>query len=608
MKGFFFFLFILLILASGLTAQVLVEEGFGGADLPPGWTQIEENGSDGWLVGDSSSIATSFWHIPARGRFAATNDDVCNCDKSRDILLSPVLRVDNSNPLFVSFDSYLDGLLGARGRILLTMDGGQSFSLLEEIPKANTWQQLSYNLGSLSPQQDFRLAIEFSDRGNWSTGMAIDNVRIFQPPSLDAEILSIDVEKFQEVGNISIDFHLKNMGSSVIHELSLRFYVNGNLTWEEEFDSLELSPLADTLLSLSQTWMADSGSALLGLEVSRVNAKQDSLFTGEFKEKKLFIAPQLAAGLALVEHFTQTNCFACAEQNPSFFTLLQRESASVAHMSYHAPFPGQNNDPFFLFNEEEQLERLNFYRVDAIPRVWVQGTRVEGGSFSGAPDGVDKSLIRANAQKKGIARLSIGRKLEGATLSGSLEVEPYILLEEKDWRVFLALIQEEESFVQAPGSNGEREFYGIFRKFMLPDTGVAISSLHVGDRVDYPFTYILGPEMQGQGLRLIAWVQDWESREVLAVRKTHLLTHSSFTDWDSLGFWQEGGVIYFSYKARGELIMRDLSGREIWRKGLYLGGQEEVNLPLGLPNGIYLMTFVGKNRLIHRKIRLNHNP
>ncbi len=83
-------------LAPAIQAQeVLLEESFEGAGLPAGWEVQTQATDGGWLTGTPAALSYYLLKIPPAihgSRVAATNDALCDCDKSADRLITPALN------------------------------------------------------------------------------------------------------------------------------------------------------------------------------------------------------------------------------------------------------------------------------------------------------------------------------------------------------------------------------------------------------------------------------------------------------------------------------------------------------------------------------------
>src|SRR6187399_1596665 len=92
---------------SFIQGQLILHEDFEGG-FPVDWTQITNATDGGWNVGSSEDLSSQYWTIPANGsaQIAATNDDACNCDKSQDYLITPVLDFTTLSEVVLGFDMF----------------------------------------------------------------------------------------------------------------------------------------------------------------------------------------------------------------------------------------------------------------------------------------------------------------------------------------------------------------------------------------------------------------------------------------------------------------------------------------------------------------------
>ena len=75
--------FTCLIGSSSFSQNVLLSEILK-TTLPSGWSQYTLSNDGGWLNGNNEGLQSEWWTIQPNGNFIATNDDACDCDKSKD--------------------------------------------------------------------------------------------------------------------------------------------------------------------------------------------------------------------------------------------------------------------------------------------------------------------------------------------------------------------------------------------------------------------------------------------------------------------------------------------------------------------------------------------
>ncbi len=151
-------------------------EDFEGGALPGGWS-TQTNSSDGWFFTNDGS--SSYWTIPAgEGSYACSNDDAANDDGSVDYLITPEMSFVGLSDLQLTFSSFLDGAYGYSGAIEVTMDGGITWEVVENVATAAAWTEVQVDLSAYAGAESIRVAFHSNDNGSWASGWAIDNVAI----------------------------------------------------------------------------------------------------------------------------------------------------------------------------------------------------------------------------------------------------------------------------------------------------------------------------------------------------------------------------------------------------------------------------------------------
>lgn len=166
-------------LAAGI--NIIYQEDFeaSGTAFPYRGINSVSNASDGgYKIGDVSASNTGqVFKVPAHGRFAFTNDDECNCDKSDDQLVFPVQSLTGASNMYLFFDVYFNRV--AQGeKAWIEYDTGNGYQMLAPIKPNTQWQ--SYQLALLgTDNRSATFRFRYDDGGgvsSWASGLAIDNV------------------------------------------------------------------------------------------------------------------------------------------------------------------------------------------------------------------------------------------------------------------------------------------------------------------------------------------------------------------------------------------------------------------------------------------------
>lgn len=171
----------------GSTTTLPYSEDFENG-LPCDWSRTQNAGSDGFLWGNAASLSSQFYPIPAGSNFMASNDDECNCDMSNDMLISPMFDFtgySSLTSLTLSFDYFLPGIYDSEGFVMISTNGGATFTSISTIPQqsptppmATVWASHTVDLSAYAGMDSVHFAFKHDDNGAWADGLAIDNVSL----------------------------------------------------------------------------------------------------------------------------------------------------------------------------------------------------------------------------------------------------------------------------------------------------------------------------------------------------------------------------------------------------------------------------------------------
>ena len=109
MKAFYTLLILLIPYASYSQQSYLYENFYNG--FPSDWSQATNSSDGGWLIGSPNTLSSNYFNIPYLNNdisnlVIATNDDLCNCDKSSDYLIFPEIELEDDITVFLTTDIY----------------------------------------------------------------------------------------------------------------------------------------------------------------------------------------------------------------------------------------------------------------------------------------------------------------------------------------------------------------------------------------------------------------------------------------------------------------------------------------------------------------------
>lgn len=268
MAGFF--------LPTKTVSQVLLSEDFEGNTFPLDWTRIQANGSVGWQIGDAASLSSSFWSIPPNGRFVASNDDACNCDMGEDFLITPVLDFSTRLAPRLTFDAFFTGLLGSAASIEVSTDGGNQWVIVDTLLGEGAWRSESVNLQAFAGEPDVRIGFHHDDRGGWTDGFAVDNIRVVEPFQMDGNLKATTLGQYVPAGMVPLELWVQNEGSDSIQSISLDYQLEGGAIQSDVLTELFIAPDSTELLMHGVALdVPQSGTYSLRVWINQVNGQSD---------------------------------------------------------------------------------------------------------------------------------------------------------------------------------------------------------------------------------------------------------------------------------------------------------------------------------------------
>lgn len=181
------------LISMSVQAQVLFTEDFESVstpNLPTNWTTTTQGSDAGFYTGSSEdALQAGFWIIKDHTTFAMTNNDVCVCDKSNDLLILPEqdFSTYTSETIFLSFDSWMEDFWGGISKV--KVDTGNGWIDIYTIEPIAEWQNRIVNLSPFAGCSNVQIAFHYNDEGLSGLGLAIDNVSLYIPENtFDASI------------------------------------------------------------------------------------------------------------------------------------------------------------------------------------------------------------------------------------------------------------------------------------------------------------------------------------------------------------------------------------------------------------------------------------
>ncbi len=339
------------ILLAGTTGFSQLEdfEGTSGTALPAGWTQVTVATDGGFKTG--TALGSQYFAIPAHTRYVATNDDICNCDKANEKLISPAWTVSASGTSVVDFSYVLNAFYGETANFGISTDGGTTVTDLGVLaPTSDTWAPISFDVSAYA-NQTINLVWTYHDNADWGSGLALDDVELRVLPSIDMEMTSLNIANTVAAGNVTIAGTVTNIGADPVTSIDITWDNGGglmsetfavNLTTGQTYNFTHGTPMAATVAGSPYT-----------VDVCVV-ASNDGDNANDCQTANIGVVSAIVDKYVLVEEKTGTWCQYCpygsasmhnvSAAEPNMIGVAVHNSDPMAVASYDS---GSNNWPDF---------------------------------------------------------------------------------------------------------------------------------------------------------------------------------------------------------------------------------------------------------------------
>jgi trimeric autotransporter adhesin len=260
--------------------QTIFSENFEGSlnpgtQLPDGWSETGLSDDGIYMVGtEVDADAGGFWPVPAHTKFAMSNDDVCDCDKSADRLILPVQDLSSySGAARMFFSANADNQYGGIFTVEVSTDGGNNWTVISTLPTTNAtyeWQDLDVNLTPYLGQSNVLISFLYNDEGEWALGLAIDDVSIIvQDPTTDLAITSIsDLSTYlytpiSQTNGFNVSAVVSNVGDMTVSNYS----VISEIYLDPDYDNpVQTFTFNGTNLAVGSNFTVNQGTYTPGVE------------------------------------------------------------------------------------------------------------------------------------------------------------------------------------------------------------------------------------------------------------------------------------------------------------------------------------------------------
>lgn len=426
----------------------------------------------------------------------------------------------------------------------------------------------------------------------------------------DLGISSLGFNNIIAQGSTPITGTVTNMGITPISSFTLAYSIDGGAAVSQDFTAT-VPPGGSYNFSFSTPWQASVGDHELVITLSQV--ANDLIASNNEMTVPIGVATQSVSRRTIVEEFTSSTCAPCASLNETFDPLLNsmntnEPGSNILAVKYQMNWPSPGNDPSY---NADGNTRKNYYGVDGIPSVFIDGGEPMGATWQGAINGA--------ADMPAFCDVMIEHVLTGTTADVTVTVTPYANFAGSH-KLYIAAT---ENYYYYPASTtSQDDFHYAMRKMMPNGNGITISNMTAGVPQTFTesHTFTIGNPAQNNyntwsswlnNITFVAFVQNQSNKTILQAAMSEVTTNvnelGSELDLNvypnpTTGILNIG--VDLTAASRMDITLTNVVGEVlVQRSNVVNAGQQNLQLDLGsVANGTYYLTLRSNETVTTRKV------
>ena len=221
------------------------------------------------------------------------------------------------------------------------------------------------------------------------------------------------------------------------------------------------------------------------------------------------------ARTVLLETFTNVSCAGCADANLVTSQIVgDRSNHEVVNVQFHLNWP-EAADPFYTANPADNFVRAFYYDIADAPDLITAGVNTP------TPGNGDDLTTAIDDHCDALTPLSmvVTHELVGTDLTVDVGIKAVATPPDGELWLHVAVVDEYEHYETAPGHNGETDFHWSMRD-QIPNFNGTDFTIEEGDSLTFTLPSTVDPAWLDTDLHVVAWVQDYDTREVLQASTT----------------------------------------------------------------------------------------
>lgn len=300
------------------------------------------------------------------------------------------------------------------------------------------------------------------------------------------------------------------LGYTTLQSVQLNWQIEDGEIKSEMFENINVNPYHPYHYISSSPWVPqESGSYVLRLWFSALNGEDPEVTASDTLFRNIDVYDQLAIKeLSLMESFSSINCGSCAQVAP-FLKKIIDENPDQFGMIYYHPLSYEGS-PLYLFNPKDQEIRKDLYQVSYTPYA------VIGSTFAGGSHYVQESFMHIDHSRWAGFSLQGEWWVEDGIFHYQIEGETFIDLDQDDidYRLLIAAVEKSVHFDQAPGSNGEKDYYFVMRFFAPDAAGMKLTAAEASEGFSFARSMSFYDELDPENMLVYAFVQEHYTNDI----------------------------------------------------------------------------------------------
>ena len=233
---------------------------------------------------------------------------------------------------------------------------------------------------------------------------------------------------------------------------------------------------------------------------------------GAVQSASFTLSPATSGKVVMMEEFSNVSCVPCVVTNKiikSLFTY-RYSTDQLAIVKFPAYYPSPN-DPMYLAAKQDCDSRLTYYTVSSTPTIRIDGTI--------RPTPTDSNAIIAAIEQQLALSAQINVSAKDTIINNTLKITVDVQfadtagINKADLVLHTVVTEDEITYSNPPGSNGETAFYHVARKMLPNFSGVSLTNTGT-EIVTYQSETVIAQGWNPAKLSVVAFVQNKKTKQV----------------------------------------------------------------------------------------------